>query len=143
MPSTPLIITNHFLWNKNQEISKYHEPKLKKLWFLTIYAIFTSLIQLMESWNFVGVVSKYRIVHTKFGINIFSTLAVAWFCHIFTPHLHHFTPTRAGSGMGAPSYFDQRLKIYYDVKFHASSVLYIMVTKMTKMLFYHLRHSRH
>ena len=36
-----------------------------------------------------------RIVHTKFGINIFSTLAVAWFCHIFTPHLRHFMPTRA------------------------------------------------
>ena len=85
-----------------------------------------------------------RIVHTKFGINIFSTLAVAWFCHIFTPHLCHFTTTRAGSGMGAPSYFDQRLRIYHDAKFHASSVLYIMVTKISKLLcFYDLRHSRH
>ena len=88
--------------------------------FLHLYKC--TLIQMKESWNFVG-------------INIFSTLAVAWFCHIFMPHLCHFTPTRADSGMGAPSYFDQRLKIYHDVKFHASSVLYIMVTKMTKMLF--------
>ena len=46
--------------------------------------------------------------------------------------------------MGAASYFNQRLKIYHDAKFHASSMLYIMMTKMTKMLsFYHSRHSRH
>ena len=84
------------------------------------------------------------IVHTKFGTNIFPTLAVAWFCHIFTPHLRHFTPTRAGPGMGAASHFNQRPKTHHDAKFHTSSMLYIMTTKMTKMLsFHHSRHLRH
>ena len=56
--------------------------------YATIYATYTNDGKL----KFCG---SGRIVHTKFGINIFSTLAVAWLCHIFTPHLRHFTPTRA------------------------------------------------
>jgi hypothetical protein len=60
--------------------------------YATIYATYTNDGKLKFCGN-----GKYvpRIVHTKFGINIFSTLAVAWFCHIFTPHLRHFTPMRA------------------------------------------------
>ena len=73
------------------------------------------------------------------------TIYAIFGCGVVLSHFHAtFTPTREGSGMGAASHFNQRLKIYHDTKFHTFSMLFIMMTKMTKMLsFYHSRHSRH
>ena len=124
MPSTPSsIVTNHFLWNKNQVISKYHEPKWKNrdFWLFTPF-LRHNLCHLYKWWK-AEILWEWKVSPQDSSHQIWYQYLLNFGCGMVLSHFHAtFTPFYANqgiSGVRSPSNFEKHVKTHHHAKFHA------------------------